>query len=244
MRIEFLGTSHGRPEPNRRCSCIMVEVAGERYLFDMGIAVWEDLITQGIAPESLKGIFITHMHMDHTAGLPSFLALWPTYYKAGGPFFYVPGDVAAVKAGIAAFLACNGAEHPAGAEYRTVTEGPLFTSAGGLRVTAYQTKHTKASYAYLLEAEGRRVLISGDLSHTPSADFPSAVLDAPLDLAICECAHFEATEYLKIFAGGRVTRCLCFTHYSERHLASVLSMQAKLPEVRVMRAQDGTVINL
>lgn len=242
MRIEFLGTSHGRPEPNRKCSCILVEVAGAYYFFDMGVQAGEQLITQGIPAEAIRAVFITHMHIDHTSGLPSFLALCADYYKAAAPRLFIPGDTEGVKAGLGAFLACNGITRPTGLPFFPVAEGELYADEH-IRVRAYRTKHTDASYAYLIEAEGRRVLISGDLSHRPQEDFPIAALTPTLDLAICECAHFEATEYLPILT-GRAPRRLCFTHYSERLLPTVLAMQGHLANVPVMRAQDGTVITL
>ena len=37
MRIVFFGSSHGVPEPNRKCTSVMVEVDGDhRYIIDMG----------------------------------------------------------------------------------------------------------------------------------------------------------------------------------------------------------------
>ena len=38
MRVVFLGSSHGIPEANRRCSCALVEV-GEN-LFDYHLTAW------------------------------------------------------------------------------------------------------------------------------------------------------------------------------------------------------------
>jgi len=34
MKILFLGTSHGVPEANRRCSCTMIEIGDKRYFVD------------------------------------------------------------------------------------------------------------------------------------------------------------------------------------------------------------------
>ena len=36
MRIVFYGTSHGVPEPHRRCSSYILETGGCYYLIDMG----------------------------------------------------------------------------------------------------------------------------------------------------------------------------------------------------------------
>ena len=34
MRIIFLGTAAGVPEPKRNCTCILIDVAGCRYFID------------------------------------------------------------------------------------------------------------------------------------------------------------------------------------------------------------------
>ena len=49
MRITFIGTSHGVPEPERRCSCTMIETQGRYYFIDMGTQAIEDVIKRGIA---------------------------------------------------------------------------------------------------------------------------------------------------------------------------------------------------
>ena len=98
---------------------------------------------------------------------------------------------------------------------------------------------------YLLEAEGKRVLFSGDLSTKgPQVDFPVSVLNQPLDLAVCEAAHFEATEYLPFFEGNGNLKQLCINHYSPRYLASALVLKNKLADLPVLLAQDGMEITL
>ena len=46
MRIVFFGSSHGVPEPGRRCSSAMIEVGERRYFIDMGTQSIEQLITR------------------------------------------------------------------------------------------------------------------------------------------------------------------------------------------------------
>ena len=46
MRIVFFGSSHGVPEPNRKCSSAMVSVGENNYFIDMGVRI-EDT-TQGL----------------------------------------------------------------------------------------------------------------------------------------------------------------------------------------------------
>ena len=89
MRIIFLGTSHGVPEPNRRCSCTMIETKGRYYFVDMGFCAIDDLVTRGIPVEAVKAIFVTHHHGDHTDGLLPFIDLITWYYKKADPLVYL-----------------------------------------------------------------------------------------------------------------------------------------------------------
>ena len=240
MRLTFLGSSHGLPEPNRKCSSILVEIGENRYLMDMGTDITEPFATKGLSLSSIRAIFISHMHGDHTNGLIPFLELcnW-AYRDEVNPEILLPGDLDKTKNAIAAWLRCNATCEPYPFKYKSVACGTLYED-GVIKVSAYQTKHTASSFAYLLEAEGRRVLFCGDLSHNgPADDFPVSVLDAPLDLAICEAAHFDATEYLPIFQGNQNLKRLCFTHYSERHMCSVIEAKKALSEIEVSIATDG-----
>ncbi len=243
MRITFLGSSHGLPEANRKCSSILVEIGESRYIIDMGTDITEPFATKNISLSSIRAVFITHMHGDHTNGLIPFLELCNWAYPNVNPSIYLPGDLNKTKTAIEAWLGCNASrvrEFP----YKPAIVGALYDD-GVAKITAFQTKHTAASYAYLLEAEGKRVLFGGDLSHNgPAEDFPLSVLDAPLDLAICEAAHFDATEYIPIFKGNQNLKRLCINHYSERHMCSVIETKKELSEIPVLIAQDGMEITL
>ena len=242
MRIVFLGSSHGIPEPNRRCSSALIEVGENRYFIDMGCQSIEDLINRNISPDSIKGIFITHMHGDHTNGLLSFLDISSWKFKTVDPVIFLPGQMEESVNAIRGWVQCNGVPLR-DFRFQPVKEGALFDD-GIIRVTAYRTKHIADAYAYLVEAEGKRVLFSGDLYRDPQEDFPVSVFSAPVDLAICESAHFFATAYLPILKDQPNLKKLCINHYSEFRLSSVLEMPAALPDIPVLRAHDGMEITL
>ncbi len=242
MKITFFGSSHGVPEPHRKCASILVEVGENRYFIDMGTQSIEKLIDRRIPVASVKAIFITHMHGDHTDGLFSYLDLCNWYYTDADPKIYLPADVKEIRDVIDRWLTLNG--HPMrNFDFQEVTAGVLYQD-DTIRLTAFKTMHTNNSYAYLMEAEGKRVLFSGDLHVRTAEDFPVEVLDEPLDLAVCECAHFEATVYLPYFENNKNLKRLCFNHYSDRFLSSVLAMESMLPEIEVFRATDDMEIIL
>ncbi len=241
MRIVFLGTSHGVPEPHRRCSSIMVEIGENRYIIDMGTQIIERLKTANKPVESIKGVFITHMHGDHSNGLVSFFDLCSWHFKNADPAIFLPGQAEEAMAAIDAWIRCNG-QTPRKFNVNKVKEGVIFDD-GTVKMTAYQTKHTSDSYSYLLEAEEKRVLFGGDLSYKgPQEDFPVSVFDSPVDLAICEAAHFHATAYLPLLDDCRNLRQLCFTHYYTPRIPSMYEMKKILPIPVTIATDDMEII--
>ncbi len=237
MKITFLGTSHGIPEPHRRCSCTMVEIGDHVYFVDMGVMAICDLVNRGIPVEKVKAIFVTHMHGDHTNGLIHFADLISWYYTGANPEIYLPllEGKQIITDWIA--LSCHTTRE---LQYRQVAEGTIYDD-GILRVSALRTKHTHASYAYRLEAEGKAVLFSGDM-HRPHVDFP-ADLANHVDVAICEGAHFPATEYksyLEKAAPGRVV----INHYAPWNIPHILQLTKELPEMDITMANDDLEIVL
>lgn len=245
MRIVFFGSSHGVPEANRRCSSAMIEVGDRRYFIDMGTQSIEQLITRDIPIDSVKGIFFTHMHGDHTNGLISFVDLCSWYFKNTDPAIYLPEPVDDTVAALKAWLKCNGVEmRPF--RFAPVHEGLLYEDEA-IRVTAFRTKHNQMSHAFLVETtcgEEKRVLFTGDLCHKgPQEDFPLSVFEKPLDLAICEVAHFSATKYLPLFENQPNLKRVCFNHYSHFFQETIYEAMKSI-QVPAMMVSDGTEIVL
>lgn len=242
MKITFFGTSHGVPELKRKCSSTLIEVGENRYIIDMGTQSIEQLIDRKIPIDSIKSIFITHMHGDHTNGLISFFDICSWYFKQASPKVFLPGDVERSKEAIRNWLGCNGIPLR-DFEFNPVKAGTVYDD-GIIRVTAFRTKHIDFSYAYLIEAENKRLLFSGDLYKNPTEDFPVSVLDQPLELAVCECAHFNVSEYLPIFENSNKIKTLCFNHYLDNNLTSLSEIKSLLPDTDVICATDNMEITV
>ena len=150
MKITFLGASHGVPEPNRRCSCAMIEVQGRIYFIDMGVMVIDELRTRGIPVESVEAVFLTHVHGDHTNGLIHFVDLCSWYFKNADPLICVP-DMA-MKQVIDAWLRVT-LSHPRDIRFQEIAPGVIYDD-GLLKVTAIATQHCARSHAFLVVADG------------------------------------------------------------------------------------------
>lgn len=239
MKITFIGTSHGVPEPDRKCSSIMLEVNGSIYFVDMGTSAIDALVKRGKSVDSVKGIFITHMHGDHTNGLLQFVDLITWYYKTPDPLICLPNPDAGRV--IEEWLRVAQNDQTKKIRYRKTEPGTIFDD-GNLKITAYATQHCPNSFAYLAECEGKRILFTGDLKN-PKIDFP--ITEGRIDLVVCESAHFPATDYAQAFEkltlGG-----VCITHYVEGFLPQVVEMLSALRAkgVKARRAADDLEIEL
>lgn len=229
MKITFFGSSHGVPEANRKCSCIMVEVGQNIYLIDLGTPAIDQLRRRGKSVDAVKGVFITHMHGDHTDGLIQFADLIAWYFKTPNPVIVLPDVKAEQVINSWLDLTLNG--HHTSLEYRQTREGLVYDD-GVVRVSAIPTQHCPGSHAYVLEAEGKTVLFTGDLAN-PGRDFP--YMDKELDLLVCESAHFPTTDYLPVL-DKQQTKNICVTHYSPKRMESLYEFQ------RLMKEREKPII--
>src|SRR5688500_9174331 len=67
-RLILLGTGGGpRPRAAVSASAQVILVNGTPYVIDCGDGVARQLVAAGVAPATLRHVFITHQHSDHTA---------------------------------------------------------------------------------------------------------------------------------------------------------------------------------
>jgi len=76
FKLTFLGTSSGVPTRNRNVTALAVQTAHspDWWLVDCGEATQHRLQHIALTVHGLAGICITHIHGDHTYGLPGLLA--------------------------------------------------------------------------------------------------------------------------------------------------------------------------
>ena len=184
MNIKYLGTGFGAPYKNRHQQAILIEVGNNAYLFDAGAPVTDILSFEEYDFSRIKTVFISHLHGDHMNGLNDMINL--------AEFFNVRCDIyMSEERGIDAFKAYTYMQLRRDSdrvEFKLINEG-LFYDDGAVKVTAYQNDHMKGlpCYSFLIEAEGKRVYITNDLS-PELCDLP----DISADLMMIEAAHFDA----------------------------------------------------
>lgn len=215
-------------------------------MVDIGTLLIESLATLNIPLDDICGLFVTHMHRDHTDGLPSFyIRLHSGYAKNCKPAIFLPPPMDKTVEALEFWRQCNDTSFAIkpGFQFSEVQEGEIFND-GILKVTAYPTQHSDVvpTFSYLLEAEGKRVFFSGDFNRRPEEEFHYELLTPQLDLAVCELGHFPAQRYGIIFAENPPKK-LCINHISQKWIASAYEFKANAPFPTVL-ASDGMVIDV
>lgn len=168
-----LGTGTPVPNPERAGPATAVVVGRRVLLFDAGPGVMRRVAAAGLPIDGVTAAFITHLHSDHTLGLPDLmLTSWVmgrnTPMRLHGP----PGLRRMTDLLLSAWaedtvVRIRGLERGRPGGYRLdvheIGEGVVFDSAG-VKVTAIQVTHGEweHAFAYRVDAGGRSIVISGD----------------------------------------------------------------------------------
>ena len=183
-RLITVGTGMPLPNPYRSGPSFAVIVNNYPYLVEAGEGIWRALakaalingddVTRALSPEKLKYLFLTHLHEDHTVGIPSLLLNpfkldIPTpkeIYGPTGTADMVSHIVAAWKIDIdeAIFDGYNPEGGRAtGHDIDFKDHGVVFKDEN-VTVEAFRTVHgsLKDTFAYRFTTEDRVVVFTGD----------------------------------------------------------------------------------
>src|SRR5262245_9195539 len=75
FRVTLLGTGSPQPVIDRFGPGVLAQAGGEMLLFDCGRGVTQRLFQLGVKLGDANKLFLTHLHSDHTVGIPD---LWLT----------------------------------------------------------------------------------------------------------------------------------------------------------------------
>lgn len=188
-QIVLLGTGTPNADPNRFGPAIAVVVNDTPYVIDSGPGVVRRAAAaaqngiKGLAVEKLRRLFITHLHSDHTTGLPDFI-FTPAVLERDAPLeiFGPPGTKRMTDFIMKAFtedikIRLKGLEpaKPRGYEVlaKDVKPGIIYKDSNVI-VKAFPVSHGSwtHSYGYRFDTPDKVVVISGDCA--PSA----SIIDA------------------------------------------------------------------
>jgi ribonuclease Z len=178
-RVILLGTGTPNAVPERSGPATAIVAGGEVYLVDCGPGVVRRAAAAKLEMKSLRRVFITHLHSDHTLGLPD-LIFSPWVLERAEPLeAYGPPGLAAMASNIQAAwredvdIRLRGGEPSNKTGYRVsaheVQPGVVYEDAN-VTVKAFAVPHGawKFAYGYRFEARDRTIVISGDTTFSPA----------------------------------------------------------------------------
>lgn len=183
-RVVMLGTGTPVPDPRRAGPGIAVIHKGSAYLFDAGAGVIRNATTArykydipSLYPSSIKALFLTHLHSDHTADYPVLASsIW---WRRPYPLhLYGPTGVVEMTEGMQAMMAPDkrirmGGTQPVREEWvhpvqvTEIDEGTVFEDED-IRIEAFAVSHGSVSpaYGYKITAHDKTIVISGDTARS------------------------------------------------------------------------------
>jgi ribonuclease Z len=217
IRVTLLGT--GRPDPviDRFGPSTLIEAGGQTLMIDCGRGATQRLWQLGIPLSRVGAVFLTHLHSDHTVGLPDlWLTGWlPTPYgRRVTPLgVWGPAGTEAMTQGLKQAFAWDldrrgrGEGLPAAGaaiDAHEVRPGVVF-ERNGVRVTAFLVDHgglLEPAFGYRVDYRGRSVVISGDTRPSESLISASAGVDVIVhEVIAAPAALLEQSETARRIVG-------------------------------------------
>lgn len=179
MFVVFLGTGMPRPDPGREGPSLAIVVNGEAYIVDAGVGLVRQAAAAyargipALQPPKLDIAFLTHLHSDHTLGLPDLIFTPWVMHRAAPLQLYGPSGTQAMVDNIEKAWAedieirIHGLEHNTSTGHKVVAHeiqpGMVYQDAN-VKVTAFAVLHGswKEALGYRFDADGKSIVISGD----------------------------------------------------------------------------------
>jgi len=244
VQLRFLGTGDAFGSGGRLHTSTFVRSAEGDLLVDCGPSTLAAMRRDGLDPNAVDAIVLTHLHGDHFGGVP--FLLMDAHYATGRTRPLLVAGPAGVEAAVARALDVlfpgSGGLTPRFpvAYVEWCDREPV--AAGSLRVTPFPVRHSTETPCYGLRVEtgGRVLAFSGDTEWTDAL----IDLSSGADLFVCECSGYESApphhlDYLTLEQHRPALTCrrLLLTHMGEE-------MLARASALGVDAARDGLVLNV
>ena len=206
--VVLLGTGTPFPDQGRQGPATAVVYGKRVFLFDAGSGVERQLHAAGLPIDGPEATFVTHLHSDHTLGLPDLiLTSWVMHRNKPLQLYGPIGLQHMVDHIMAAYsedinVRTNGLEREWRGGQRVhvheIKSGVVYDS-GGVRITAFKVPHGswRYAYGYRVDTPDRSIVIAGD---TRKSD---AVIKYArnVDVLVHEF-YYESTVHKEDRAGG------------------------------------------
>lgn len=258
MKIHFFGTCAGtEPMAGRKHVSFAIEKDEHIYWFDAGEGCSYTAHLMGVDLLSIRSIFISHPHMDHVGGLGNLL--WNIRKLDGLSGDRLEGEEIEVYMpnmdtwdGLMQLLRNTEGNFKCSFDIKAsrITDGVIYKK-DGFKVTALHNLHMSKtengqwqSFSFLIEAEGKRIVYSGDIKSMKDI---ASLIDS-CDLLLIETGHHKVEDicyYIK--HNKKNVRNLGFIHHGRAILQKPDYELEKAKEILggdVLITEDGTTIEM
>jgi ribonuclease BN (tRNA processing enzyme) len=256
ISLHCFGVGDGWPSADRNHSAFLYRFGTTAILLDCGEPISRNYKASGLGYDLIDHLVLSHFHADHIGG---FLMLMQSFWLQGRTR---PLQIHLPPEGIVPLrqLLSVATIFEEALNFRLAFKALQQNRAvklGSVRVTPFQTSHLDVfrsefrkkyrlpfnAFCFLFDSQGRRIGHSADLGRPEDL---APLVRKPLDLLVCELAHFEPEE-LFAFLAGKPIKHIVFVHLGERfwnNLKSLRRLAAKsLSGVRIDFARDGQEFN-
>ncbi len=237
MELIALGTYGPYPKEGTATSGYLLSVEGASYLFDMGSGVYARLVETLKDLDTLRGVFLTHLHFDHISDISVFKYA-VNFKKERGlisktPQLYHPKTPEATA---------NSLIHGETFVHHFIDANFVYQDEH-VRIQFVPMHHPVETYGVRVESQGKVFVYTSDTAYFEGlSDF---IKDA--DLLIINCGyldkdkpqnpnHLSSGEVAELVQKGNVKRALA-THLfaeNERHVHETEIQTYGLPELSLI----------
>jgi len=256
VRVHLLGTGSPLPQTFRFGPSTLVEAGGKKFLFDSGRGVIQRLYSLDIPFNDVDKLFLTHLHSDHTIGIPDlYLTGWVRGRKV--PLrVWGPEGTAKMMNGLAEAFDYDiktRIEQNPGSQVDAIDIVPgVVYDQDGVTITAFTVDHPplESAFGYKIESQGRTVVLSGDtrysetvveqskgadlLVHEVAAASDKLMASSPIIPKIV-AKHTEPEDAGKVFSDSGV-RMAVYSHIV------LFDVTEKELEERTRKTYDGPLV--
>ena len=257
VAVTCLGVGDGLACVGRGHAAFLYQLGDATLLVDAGEPVSAGYKAGGYSPDLVDAIILSHRHFDHIGGLFMLVQGWWIERRSRGLSIRMPRyGMEPVKALLQNSLFIE-EQLRFKIDFATLMGGEV-ARVRDVKVTPYHTTHMNRlqaampekdpaafeCFCFLIEAEGRRIGHSADLGAPEDLE---PLLREPLDLLVCELAHFEPEALFEYLKGREIGR-LALVHLGgpcwEKREAIQTMAEAILPGVEVRIPNDGDVVTV
>lgn len=187
IELTILGSGSAVPQLQRCASANLLQCNGHMVLVDCGRGCIERLLQQGVDPNAISHICLTHFHIDHCGELPALVfGRYNNREFSWQSPLHIIGGLGLTSWWRHLCLVWPSLQKPFSEGLVVLDEicdgQTLLCDIG--RIIACATDHKPESLAYKFECGGKQIVISGDTG--PETNL--AIFAQNVDLLLLECA--------------------------------------------------------